>query len=123
MEIQAQNDERVILRLSASEIGQWNNALNEVCNGFVVENFQAAIGIPMKGAVALLERMNSASPESPEGFSLDELLALRNAMTTVLAELDAGEYSTRMGSSVDEGREMRNALDSLSSRFRLHKTA
>jgi hypothetical protein len=123
MEIRAQGGDRLTLRLNKEEIGHWNNALNEVCNGFTVENFPAAIGIPRSSAVALLEKINSAAPTGVEAFSLDELLALRNALTTVLAELDSREYSTRMGFSVEESQEMRNSLDSITSQFRLHKTA
>lgn len=123
MEIHVQEADRLTLRLGRDDIGHWNNALNEVCNGFVVANFQAAIGIPEDRAAILMEKLYMAAPDNPETFSLDELLALRNALTTVLAELDSREYLTRMGFTIEEGKQMRNALDFLAGQLRFHQTA
>jgi hypothetical protein len=123
MEIEGQAREVVTLRLGENEIVQWNNALNEVCNGFVVENFQAAIGLPRETARHLLDRIQQLIPGVGQDFSLDELLALRNSLTAVLAELHPHEFRARMGVSVEETQEMRNALDLLTGQFRLHMTA
>jgi len=59
----------------------------------------------------------------PEVFLLDEVLAVRNALTMVLAELDPLEFHTRMGFTVEESKQMRNALDSLAGQIRVVKTA
>jgi hypothetical protein len=79
MEIEGQAREVVTLTLGENEIIQWNNALNEVCHGFVVENFQAAIGIPREAASHLLDRLHEVIPGVGQDFSLDELLGLRNS--------------------------------------------
>lgn len=123
MIIEARQPESITLRLSDDEIGHWNNALNEVCNGFSVANFQAAIGIPRDRAATLLERIHALTAGCPEVFGSDEVLAVRNALTATLTELDAAEFHTRMGFSVEESREMRNALDALAGQMRLVKTA
>jgi hypothetical protein len=123
MTIETQTAERLRLRLSENEIGHWNNALNEVCNGFVVENFQAAIGIPATLADALLQRMHRMAPGEAEDFSVDEILALRNALTAVMAELEPGEFHSRMGFTVEESRQMRNSLDAMAGQMRVIKTA
>jgi hypothetical protein len=124
--VEAQKNEDLILSLDKDEIEQWNNALNEVCNGFTVANFPAAIGVSRDHALTLLARLHNASSHQTQIFSLDDLLAVRNALTTVLAELDSREYSTRMGFDVEESRRTRDALDSLTARYRFdrfHKTA
>ncbi len=41
----------------------------------------------------------------------------------VLAELDPLEFHTRMGFTVEESKQMRNALDSLAGQIRVVKTA
>ncbi|HTZ59516.1 MAG TPA: hypothetical protein VMB49_15520 [Acidobacteriaceae bacterium] len=123
MIIETQQSEGITLRLSEGDIGHWNNALNEVCNGFSVANFQAAIGIARESAGALLERTHSLTPEGPEYFGLDEVLAVRNALTAVLAELDPAEFHARMGYTVEESKQMRNTLDELARHMRLVKTA
>src|ERR1035438_613488 len=111
MEIGVQQPDRLTLRLSRGELRQWNNALNEVCNGFSVANFQAAIGISQEMAIGLLDRVHSLPPDQPAVFLLEEVLAVRNALTAILAELDPEEFHTRTGSTVEEARQMRNALD------------
>lgn len=123
MTIEAQQPESITLRLAEAEIGHWNNALNEVCNGFSVANFQAAIGIPRDRAATLLERIHALLPGRPEAFRSDEVLAVRNALTAVLTELEPAEFHARMGFSVEESRQMRNALDALAGQMRLVKTA
>jgi hypothetical protein len=123
MEIEGQASEVVTLTLGENEIIQWNNALNEVCHGFVVENFQAAIGIPREAASHLLDRLHEVIPGVGQDFSLDELLALRNSLTAVLAELHPHEFHARMGVSVEESQQMRNTLDELTRQMRFVKTA
>ena len=123
MIIEAQQSKGITLRLTDEESDHWNNALNEVCNGFSVANFQAAIGIPRDRAVSLLERIHALSPELREYFQADELLAVRDALTAVLAELDPAEFHARMGFTVEESKQMRNALDELTGQMRYVKTA
>lgn len=123
MEIERQDSDGLILRLSENEIVQWSNALNEVCHGFAVENFHAAMGISDEAAKELLTKVGSLRQSQPLYFSLDELLAVRNALTIVLGELHPFEFHSRMGVEVEESREMRNALDRQTGRLQLHKTA
>lgn len=119
MEIGSQQPDR----LTRGDIRQWNNALNEVCNGFQVANFQAAIGISEQAAEDFLKKVHSLSPDEPAVFPLEELLAIRNALTAVLAELDPAEFHARTGVTVEESRQMRNFLDELTGQMRFVKTA
>jgi hypothetical protein len=123
MEIEAQHSRSLLLRLDEEDKGLWANALNEVCNGFAVENFEATIGLRQGDAEQLLRRLAGVAGGGAEEWSIDELLAIRNALTAVLAEVDPREFHPRMGFRVDEAREMRNTLDSLAGQIRFHKTA
>jgi len=123
MQIEARQPEKLTLRLSADDLQCWANAVNEVCNGFDVANFQAALGMSEESANALLEKLHGNVAERPREFCLDELQAVRNALTVVLGELSAGEFLTRMGCSVRQAEQMRNALDALAGQMHLYKTA
>lgn len=123
MDIGAQQPDRLTLRLTRGEVSQWNNALNEVCNGFSVANFQAAIGISPDAAEGLLGKVHSVIPGEPVVFLLEDVLAIRNALTAVLTELDPAEFHARTGSTVEEAKKMRNALDELTGQMRFVKTA
>lgn len=123
MEIETSRPDKLTLRLSGSDIRHWNNALNEVCNGFAVANLEAALGISQQHVDDLLRRVHHAEPQQPLELVPEELLALRNALTMTLAELDAREFQTRMGVSVEDAREMRNALDAIAGQMRLFRTA
>ncbi len=106
------------LALEREEIGHLNNALNEVCNGFTVANFEAAIGLPTKQASDLLRKVHKLIADEPLILTLNELDAFRNALTAVLAELEPWEYATRMGFQVNESEALRNRLDALASEAR-----
>jgi len=106
------------LEFSREDLGHLNNALNEVCNGFEVANFEAAIGLPYEQAAALLQRVHGSGSLQKLNLSLPELDALRNALTAVLAELDPWEYATRMGFEVAESEAFRKRLDALASETR-----
>jgi len=123
MVLEGQQSERITLRLTKDEIGHWNNALNEVCNGISVANFQAAIGMTRDEAAALLERVHVLEPDRSDVFLLGEALAVRNALTAVLTELDPEEFHSRLGFTVEESRQMRNTLDAIIGQVRLVRSA
>jgi len=105
-------------QFNREDLGHLNDALNEVCNGFEVANFEAAIGLSHEQAAALLQRVHGAGSLQKLNLSLPELDAIRNAITAVLAELDASEYATRMGFEVAESEAFRKRLDLFASEAR-----
>jgi len=113
----------VALALSREEAAHANNALNEVCNGFAIANFEATIGLTRAQAAGLLRRVHESFGDSARHEAIDitlpELDGLRHALTAVLAELDAWEYATRMGFEVAESEALRNRLDTLAGEARL----
>jgi hypothetical protein len=108
----------LVLTLDREELRHLNNALNEVCNGFTVANFEAAIGVTRLGATDLLRRVHQLDGQKPIELELTDLDALRNSLTAVLSELEPWEYSTRMGFEVSESEALRNRLDALAGELR-----
>jgi hypothetical protein len=108
----------LVLMLDREELRHLNNALNEVCNGFAVANFEAAIGVTKSQATDLLQRVHRLDGQRRMELALSDLDALRNSLTSVLSELEPWEYSTRMGFEVSESQALRNRLDALASEVR-----
>jgi len=112
------NSGSLVLTLDREELRHLNNALNEVCNGFTVANFEAAIGVTKLRATDLLRRVHQLDGQRLMELTLPDLDALRNSLTAVLSELEPWEYSTRMGFEVSESEALRNRLDALASEVR-----
>ena len=53
------NKDRIILELSQDELGVLGNALNEVCNGIEIWEFDTPMGIKIENAKIILESLNS----------------------------------------------------------------
>jgi hypothetical protein len=99
------------LPVPREEIGELENALNEVLNGFAVPDFDRRIG--SRADVERLMRHFSdayrASREDQEVLiQLDtaQVQVLRNALNAVLEGLEAGEFETRMGCTQLHAREL-----------------
>ncbi len=60
MEIIEQRPNATLVLLSKAEIGIINNALNEVCNGVDIPEFETRLGCTLSVAKNLLERMGQA---------------------------------------------------------------
>lgn len=59
MDIIKISKEKVILELSKDELGVLSNALNEVCNGIEVWEFDTRMGITIGGAKIILASLTS----------------------------------------------------------------
>lgn len=51
--------EKITIEISKEELGVLSNALNEVCNGIEVWEFDTRMGIKIEGAKAILESLTS----------------------------------------------------------------
>jgi hypothetical protein len=104
-------------RLSLDE-DEWltlNNALNEICHGFKVANFDAAIGANVEAATRILNALHES--RSIE-VGISEASILRNALIAMMAEIEEWEYHTRIGSELAIGNALRNDLDRLTGQLR-----
>lgn len=64
--------EKIILELSKDELGVLSNALNEVCNGIEVWEFETRIGITSEDAKAILKFLTSTYKKADQARSIDE---------------------------------------------------
>ena len=53
------NKDKIILEISKDELGVLSNALNEVCNGIEVWEFDTRMGIKIDNARVMLESLTS----------------------------------------------------------------
>ena len=59
-----QDREGFILRATRKELSMINNALNEICHGIHVSDFETRVGATLAEAEALLERVHAALARS-----------------------------------------------------------
>ena len=57
-------EKKVILELTRDEVALFNNALNEVCNGFELPKFEEKIGVSENNARILLRILSRSYDES-----------------------------------------------------------
>lgn len=60
MKIEKQPDGTFAVRASEDELVILNNALNEVCNGLPLRDFDSRVGVPLASAERLLETVGAA---------------------------------------------------------------
>jgi hypothetical protein len=83
----------------------FSNILNEVCNGFALQDFERAIGAPHHEVCALFDRFRKLRTARNARISVtdQELRILQNALRETLRELGVEEFSTRTGLDFDVG--------------------
>jgi hypothetical protein len=89
------------------------NVLNEVLNGFAVENLDALIGIPRSELEELLTHLNELPDAAEVELNLVQTQAFRNALSETLKELGIEEFHTRTGFDFEKGEEVLKGLDGL----------
>lgn len=63
------NKDKIILELSKDELGVLSNALNEVCNGIEVWEFDTRMGIKIENARIILETLTSIYKKANQTLS------------------------------------------------------
>ena len=63
------NKDKIVLELSKDELGVLSNALNEVCNGIEVWEFDTRMGIKIENARIILESLTSIYKKANETLS------------------------------------------------------
>ena len=110
MEIKEFDARQVSLLLSRHELKMMNNALNEVCHGLRVVDFEAKMGSDKSETWPILknigriygEMKKSDNQDVEIGFSRRELRAIIGALQEVCESLDAWEFPIRMGAERSE---------------------
>ncbi|MBA3721682.1 MAG: hypothetical protein H0W88_04705 [Parachlamydiaceae bacterium] len=60
------NKNKIILEVTKDELGVLSNALNEVCNGIEIWEFDTRMGIKIEEARDMLKKLNSFYVKSEE---------------------------------------------------------
>ncbi len=114
MIITSLNKNTNFISASDEEFSAINSVLNEICNGLRISSFEEKIGASYKKAEELLNKIHHL-PEQKSlklNFSLEEILIIRNAFIEVLKEIEFPEFSTRVGASIEEAKEMTKTINS-----------
>jgi hypothetical protein len=77
--------------------GLLQSVLNEVLNGFALDNFDVVIGMKRSELGQLLAYLNELPGDAEVDLNLTQVVALRNALRETLRELGIEEFSTRTG--------------------------
>lgn len=97
--------DHVLLRLSLDELGTAGNALNEVCNGIRVDDFESKMGGSPSEVEQILDDIipiyrqmeRSGTPHVLVRLSRYEMRAIIGALKEVCHGIDEFEFATRMG--------------------------
>lgn len=61
MQLIAVDSDEIVTKLTRDELGVINNALNEICNGIDVEEFETRIGATREEVGSLLKQLREAA--------------------------------------------------------------
>jgi len=89
----------------------FRSVLNEVLNGFVVDDFDAAIGMTRADLQQLLTQLNRLPDDVGIKLDLNRTRAFHNALRRTLRELGVEEFHTRTGFDFQEGKRVLKELD------------
>lgn len=92
------------LVIESSEKDLLRNVLNEVLNGFAIQNFEQTIGISRSELERLFEYFNDRSATQEMQLTRPQVSAVVNALRATLQELGSEEFQTRTGFDLAEGK-------------------
>jgi len=87
------------------------SVLNEVLNGFVLDDFDVVIGTSRAELQQLLTQLNRLSEDVGIKLDLNRTRTFRNALRITLGELGVEEFHTRTGFDFQEGEKLLIELD------------
>ena len=88
-----------------------SNVLNEVLNGFVVDNFPQTIGMSRSELQKVLAYAADCAEGERIGLNHHQSKAFRNALSETLRELGIEEFHARTGFDFEEGLDVLKDLD------------
>lgn len=83
--------------IESSDRNLLRNVLNEVLNGFAIDNFESTIGISWSELNELFERFKELSDDEQLRLTRPQAWAVHNALRETLRELGIEEFHTRTG--------------------------
>jgi hypothetical protein len=88
-----------------------HQCLNEVLNGFRLDDLEAVIGMKEEALVDFLRYLAALPAKAEISLDLLQTSAFRNALRETLRELGIEEFHTRTGYDFDEGKAILAKLD------------
>jgi len=101
------------LTLDSTKSRLLRSVLNEVLNGFAINNFEVVIGKSKTELNNLLVRLGDLSEDSKLELDFSQALAFSNALRESLRELGFNEFHTRTGFGLEEGQRALLELNAL----------
>ena len=92
-----------LLTLDPSKSGLLRSVLNEVLNGFALNNFDALIGQGNEELFKLFARLRDLPEDANIDLDLNQTRAFRSALHETLRELGTEEFHTRTGTHLTRG--------------------
>lgn len=89
------------------------NVLNEVLNGFRVDNFSSVIGMDESELNNVLSGLHDLPNDAQLRLSLPQTLAFRNALREALRELGTEEFHSRTGFDFESAKTFLDELNTL----------
>ena len=91
------------LRFDENEWLLFVNALNEILNGFAVQNFEEVIGAEREQVGRLIKKVLALKPSDEKVLTQKEAHIISNAIQQTIRELGIEEFQTRTGYDLNEG--------------------
>lgn len=98
------------------------SVLNEVLNGFLIDDFDTAIGMEKAEVQKLLTELNELPDEAGLDLDRKQAVAFRNALHRTLSELGVEEFQTRTGIDFEEAQDVLTHLNDLAMRTDLENS-
>lgn len=89
------------------------SVLNEVLNGFALDDFEAKIGKSKSELQNLLTYVHKLPEKAGATLNMNQTTMFRNALRETLHELGIEEFHTRTGYEFEEGKRILQKLDEL----------
>ncbi len=102
---------RIVLDSSDGKL--LRSVLNEILNGFAIDNFESTVGIPRSDLDTLFQYLSGLPHNAQVKVTQTQAWAAHNALREALGELGKEEFQTRTGFDFTEGENMLRALEGL----------
>ena len=106
-------EHRIEVELSPYDVALFSNALNEVCHGLRIPEFELLIGAPRSEVGELFDKVRTLGTEKPERITATrkELSILQSAIRETLRRLRSTEFPIRTGVPFAFGEEVLRELN------------
>lgn len=101
-----------IVRLDSNEVWPLLNVLNDVCYGIHIHDFENIIGSKKEIVIDLMDKISIEENKEEAILNLNdsELNILKKSFEEVFRQIDAWEFETRIGISIQEAIKIKDKI-------------